>query len=54
MSSSGQKPELVNQVAAMSDYCANRGIMPDEIITVLYYLASSRSKNSADRSNPDC
>lgn len=33
VSSSGQKPELVNQVAAMSEYCAGRGIIPDEIIT---------------------
>lgn len=33
VSSSGQKPELVNQVTAMSEYCASRGITPDEIIT---------------------
>jgi len=33
VSSSGQKPELINQVAAMSEYCSSRGITPDEIIT---------------------
>jgi putative resolvase len=33
VSSAGQKPELVNQVAAMSEYCASRGITPDEIVT---------------------
>jgi putative resolvase len=33
VSSSGQKPELINQVAAMSEYCASRGISQYEIIT---------------------
>jgi putative resolvase len=33
VSSSGQKPELANQITAMSDYCASRGIDRYEIIT---------------------
>src|SRR5262252_11007135 len=30
VSSTGQKPDLVNQVAALRDYCERRGYEPDE------------------------
>lgn len=33
VSSSGQKPELINQVEAMKSFCLTRGIIPDEIMT---------------------
>ncbi len=33
VSSSGQKPELVNQVAAMTEYCAAKGICGAEYVT---------------------